>query len=213
MTAHPRRTCPACARRYAGLIAPDCPVCQGLGVLNLGAAALHHYEPAPIARAVELYLEATSRRLRRQLDLGQHRQALEAAVDELRLAGVLTSTADAAGTPARAPIPQDAASARVAELDAYRATRDLGATPDTATLEGLRAQPQPLDRRSRPIDGRPPQTSANGHPSALATIADPLDPLGPDTGALTIQRHAHDHRARVIAAATPTAATRRSNRP
>ena len=212
MSAAPRRTCPACSRRYAGLIAPDCPICQGLGVLTLGAAALHHFEPAAVGRAVELYLEAKARQSRQELPLGQHRQALESHVDELRVAGVLASTADAGGHPARSPVPPDASSARVAELDAYRATRQLGATPDTAVLNALTSPDLPLDR-ARPRDGRPPQASATGNPSALAAIADPIDPLGPDTGALTIQRHAHDHRARVIAAATPTAATRRSNRP
>lgn len=212
MTAAPRRTCPACSRRYAGLIAPDCPVCQGLGVLTLGAAALHHYEPAAVARAVELYLEAKARQTRHELPLGQHRQALEASVDELRVAGVLASTADAAGRPARDPVPQDAASARVAELDAYRATKALGARPDTAVLNALAAPELPLEL-ARPRDGRPPQASATGHPSALATIADPIDPLGPDSGELALERDSRTHRARVIAASVPAAATRRRSRP
>jgi hypothetical protein len=215
LSAAPRRTCPACSRRYAGLIAPDCPICQGLGVLTLGAAALHHFEPAAIARAIELYLEAKARQSRHELPLGSHRQALEAHVDELRVAGVLATTADGAGHPARNPVPPDASSARVAELDAYRATRSLGATPDTAVLNALNAlnAPElPLDR-ARPRDGRPPQASATGHPSAIATIADPIDPLGPNTGEIAIQRDAHTHRARVIAASIPAAATRRRNRP
>ena len=212
MTAAPRRVCPACQRRYAGLIAPDCPICQGLGVLTLGAAALHHYEPPAVARSVELYLEAKARQSRTELPLGQHRQALEASVDELRVAGVLASTADATGHPARNPVPPDASSARVAELDAYRATKALGASPDPAVLNALNAPELPLEY-ARPRDGRPPQASANGHPSAIATIADPIDPLGPNTGELDLDRAAHTHRARVIAASVPTAATRRRSRP
>lgn len=212
MSAAPRRTCPACSRRYAGLIAPDCPVCQGLGVLTLGAAALHHFEPAAVARAVELYLEAKARQSRQELPLGQHRQALEAHVDELRVAGVLATIGDTAGHPARTPVPQDASSARVAELDAYRATKALGARPDTAVLNALAAPELPLEL-ARPRDGRPPQASATGHPSAIATIADPIDPLGPDSGELELTRDARTHRARVIAASVPTAATRRRSRP
>ena len=207
--APPRRTCPACARRYAGLVAPDCPVCRGLGVLSLGAPALHTYNPAPVARAVELYLEATAQRTRAELPLGQHREALEAAVDELRLAGVLASTADAAGHPAHHPQPVDATSARVAELDAYRAVRSLGETPGPRVVNALRA-PRVADlTEARPRDGRIPTASVTGDRSATATIADPIDPLGPDTAQLTAQRVAHDHRARVIAAATPQAATKR----
>lgn len=212
MSAAPRRTCPACSRRYAGLIAPDCPVCQGLGVLTLGAGALHHFEPAAVARAVELYLEAKARQSRQELPLGQHRQALEAHVDELRVAGVLASTADAGGHPARPTPPVDASSARVAELDAYRATRQLGASPDPAVLNALTAPELPLEL-ARPRDGRPPQASATGHPSAIATIADPIDPLGPNTGDLELERDTRTHRARVIAASVPAAATRRRSRP
>lgn len=212
--AAPRRTCPACQRRYAGLVAPDCVVCQGLGVLTLGAAALHHYDPAPIARAIELYLETNARRTRTELPLGLHRAALEVSVDELRLAGVLATVTDSAGTPAHAPRPQDATAPHVAELDAYRATRNLGQHPDTATLEALRPDTQPIPlHRARPRDGRPPQASATGHPSALATIADPIDALGPDTATLELDLFTSNHRARVIAAAVPQAATRRRHRP
>lgn len=209
MTAHPRRTCPACARRYAGLVDPDCPVCQGLGVLNLGAAALHNFDPAPVARAVELYIETRAQRVRQELPLGQHRDALEAAVDELRLAGVLSSTADASGRPAHARQPVDSASARVAELDAYRAARTLGTPVSTRVTRSLDAPLIPLEA-ARPRDGRPPQASATGHRSATATIADPIDPIGPDSGELELALRTATHSARVIAAAVPLAALKRS---
>lgn len=205
----PRRTCPACSRRYAGLVTPDCPVCQGLGVLNLGAAALHHYDPAPIARAVELYLETQARRTRHELPLGQHRDTLATAVDELRLAGVLAHPSDGTGTPARTTPPADAASTRVAELDAYRVARALGTPVNTTVVAALAEGPVDLVGL-RPRDGHPPTGSANGHRSALATIADPIDPLGPDTAELRATRYAHDHAGHVIAAATPHAARRRA---
>lgn len=208
----PRRLCPACSRRYAQLVAPDCPVCQGLGVLNLGAAALAHYAAAPIARAVELYLEAHARTARTMLPLGQHRHTLEAAVDELRLAGVLASSHDT-GPPARDPVPTDAASARVAELDSYRVARALGTPVTTITLATLAAPPVDDLADVRPRDGRPPTGSLAGHRSALATIADPIDPLGDDTATIHADRYADTHRANVIAAAVPTAANRRRARP
>lgn len=206
--APPRRTCPACARRYAGLVATDCVICTGLGVLSLGAAALAHYEPAAVSRAVELYLEARAQRTQQELPLGQRPAALEAAVDELRIAGVLASTADAAGTPAHTRH-VDGTAARVAELDAYRATRDLGETPGPRVVNALRA-PRVADlTEARPRDGRIPTASITGDRSATATIADPIDPLGPDTDTILNDRHRNQHRARVIAAAVPTTVKRR----
>lgn len=202
----PRRTCPACARRYAALVSPDCPICHGIGVLNLGPAALHHHAPAPVSRAIELYLEATARRTRHELPLGQHTDALAAAVDDLRLAGIIATPSDGTGTPARTPIPTDATSARVAELDAYRVAKALGTPVTTPTVNALAAPPVPDLAQVRPRNGHPPQGSANGHRSALATIADPLDPLGPDTATVHADRYADTHTARVLAAATPHAA-------
>lgn len=210
MTAVPRRTCPACSRRYAGLVAHDCPICQGLGTLALGAAALAHYDTAAIARAIELYLEAHAQAIRDQLPLGTRRQALEAAVDNLRAAGVLHSTADT-GTPARTPAPPDAASAMVTELEAYRVARDLGTPVTTRVTTALTAPPIPL-HQARPRNGAIPTASATGLRSATATIADPIDPLGPDTTELTLEVATNNHRARVIATAVPNAAARRRNR-
>lgn len=212
--AAPRRVCPACQRRYAGLIAPDCIICQGAGVLTLGAAALHHYDPAPIARAIELYLETHAHDARQTLPLGNHPAHLEAAVDNLRAAGVLASTADATGTPARTTrAPHDANSHTVTDHTAHQATIHLtGTHPHPTAPHTLNAPPIPL-HTARPRDGRIPQASATGHPSPLATITNPIDPLGPDTTTLDNQHAATNHRARVIAQAIPTAATRRSNRP
>jgi hypothetical protein len=208
----PRRICPACSRRYAQLVDADCPICKGLGVLNLGAAALHHYDPAPVARAIEFYLESKARRTRAELPLGQHRDTLAEAVDELRLAGVL-SDGTGIGPPARTPPPRDASSARIAELDSYRVARALGTPVSTPVVAALAAPPVDDLATLRPRNGHAPTGSLNGHRSALATIADPIDPLGPDTATIAADRYADGHRARVIAAAVPTAATRRSTRP
>lgn len=209
-TTPPRRTCPACARRYAGLIAADCPVCSGLGVLTLGAAALHHHEAPAVARAVELYLEHHAGRTADTLPLGQHRPALRAAVDELRVAGVLASSADATGE--RAHQPRTVVSPpRVVELDAHRLAKQLGAATTITLLEALKAGPGPL-ARARPSYLADPATwtSANGHRAHLSRVADPVDPLGPDGQELEHTRGAHTHAATVIAAAVPTVVRRRT---
>ena len=84
------RTCPACQRRYAGLIDPECVICGGRGVLGLGAAALHKQEPPAVARAIEVYLEAAARAAQQHLPIGdERREALAAAVDELRHGGLI----------------------------------------------------------------------------------------------------------------------------
>jgi hypothetical protein len=208
----PRRTCPACARRYAQLVAPDCPVCQGLGVLNLGPAATAHHTPAAVSRAVELYLEDTSRRTREELPLGQHRDALELAVDDLRLAGVLASPHDPAGPAEHPPAPRDRDAVRATELDAYRVARTVLATPvSVAAVTALAAPPVDQLEQLRPRDGRPPSGSAAGSRSALATIADPIDPLGEDTAVIEATRYADSHAARVLSAATPHAARRKAH--
>lgn len=208
----PRRLCPACARRYAGLVAHDCPVCAGRGVLTLGAAALHHYDTPAVARAVDLFLEHAAQQATHHLPLSDRRSALEAATDDLRVAGVLSSTADASGTPARAPGPTDTASARVTELNAHRLTRDLGRPPTPRVAAALTSRPDPALTDARPRDGRPPQASAQGHRAALATIADPIDPLGPDVAVLVSTRRNTDHTATVIATAVPKAARDRRKR-
>lgn len=214
MPAIPRRLCPACQRRYAGLVAHDCPVCAGTGVLALGAAALHHYDTAAVARAVDLYLEHAAQEATTRLPLGDRRQFLEAAVDELRTAGVLASTADAAGRPARTPSPGDAGSVRVAELEAHRVTRALGRPPTPRVAAALAARPDPAlpgvtARRNR---GEVPHVSSTGHPAAVPTIADPIDPLGDDVAVLVSRRRNTDHLATVIATAVPKAARDRRRR-
>lgn len=209
--AAPRRLCPACVRRYAGLVAVDCPVCHGLGVLTLGAGALHHYPTAAVARAVDLFLEHAAQEAAAGLPLGDRRAFLEAATDELRVAGVLSSTADGSGHPARTPAPADAAAARVTELDAHRLARDLGRPPTPRVAAAIAARPDPTlpGVRVARTRGDVPAVSATGHPSALATICDPIDVLGPDVALLQSDRRNTDHTAAILAEATSEAAHRR----
>jgi len=208
VTTFPRRTCPACSRRYGGLVDGTCPLCDGLGVLILGAAALTT-QPAPvIARAVELYLEAHAHRYTSELPPGDARQqALEAARDDLRHTGVLSGPADVTRPPGHVDTPPDPASPTVAEHRAHTYTRTaLRAPLQPRHLTALAAPPGDV------VDVKPrtglPVGSANGHRSALATIADPIDPLGPDAVTLDNARHIRDRYARVIVKAVERALTR-----
>lgn len=200
-----RRTCPACARRFAGLVDPDCPVCDGIGVLSLGAAALANATPPAVARAVELYLEACARRARRTMPLARLREALEASVDELRTAGVLAHNLEA-GHPAHRRAADQARD--VDELDALRIARgrltairlagvevtdvDRAALAPTATTT--------LDN-ARPTVGAVPVLSRAGHRSQLARAADPIHPLD-NVVDLDLAHRSDAHRARVLAGAT-----------
>lgn len=209
MSLAPRRTCPACSRRYAGLVADECPVCQGLGVLALGAAALHHYEAPAVARAAELYLEHAAQEATRTLTLGDRRQALEAATDELRVAGVLAGPMD---TYTRAPVhvSADVEATDTLERRAVDQARQLGRQPTRLVVAALAAKPVPDLAPHRPRNGNVPTASLNGHLAAVAVIADPIDPIGPDVAQLEERQRVDNYRARVIAAAVPQAAKLRA---
>ncbi|WP_141658821.1 hypothetical protein [Carbonactinospora thermoautotrophica] len=207
-----RRCCPACVRRYAALVAPDCPVCKGVGVLGLGAAALHHYEPAVVARAVEFYLEAKAREAAEQLPLGApRREALAAATDELRYAGVIADPL-VSGDPARhrADAPEGTAR-RVTDAEAARLAYLTGATPSPVDQANLDRPPILYGPDDRPLARSLPVVSAAGSPTFLARAADPADPLG-DTRAAVYERRARDWRANVVAAAVDRVRSIRTRR-
>lgn len=207
-----RRTCPACSRRYAGLVEHDCPVCSGVGVMALGAAALHRHPAAAVSRSVELYLEGAARKAATALPYADRRGALELAVDELRTAGVLAGPAEhGTGQPAHAPAPRDAQARTVVELDAHALTGTLGVPVSTAVLAALAAPTIPLDeaRTPRSVEAH---ASAGGSRAALALAADPIDPLGPDLATLELERRTAEHAGRVLALATDDLAARRRRR-
>lgn len=191
---HARRVCPACARRYGGLIAPDCRVCQGTGILGLGAAALAQHSAPAVARSVELYLELRAQ-ASTHLPTAQRPDVLEAAVLELRSAGVLSHSLETA-----APATVTPSTPQAAEVSAYRTVHDLTGQPlPTAVPAALAAPPIPL-AHARP-DRINAHASANGHPAHLHRLA---DPLSLDTEPLTAaaQHHTDQHTARVLAHAT-----------
>jgi hypothetical protein len=208
-----RRVCPVCSRRYAGLIAEDCPVCAGVGSIGLGAPALASAEPAAVARAVELYLEGKARQARSQLPHVAHRAAVEAAMLELRSAGVVTSAVDyAAPAKSRRKHPEGPVADSVAEARAARMTVVLGAPLDSESVGALSpTNVMPLEEARTRLDPFP-RASANGHLSVLVASCDPVDPLGPDCSTLAVQRDARDHRGEVLARATDEVAAQRARR-
>lgn len=203
-----RRTCPACARRYGGLIDGDCPVCAGVGSLSLGPPALASNEPSAIARAVEIYLESAGLSALR-LDAPERRERIEAAVRELQIAGVLAMSGDTAYYPREWPSGPIAES--VAEIRAIRLTRALGIIVTPTVLSGLAAgNVIPLSAARRRGDPWP-RASANGSRSALLRVCDAIDPLGDNVAALQIRRDSAEIRAQILAEAAPLAARHRKN--
>lgn len=77
-----RFVCPCCARRYSGIVDPQCRVCHGLGLL-----AAQGEDPAAAARAVTMHLEPVWR------DHEQFRRRRRAMQD----AGLLVQVAGARG--------------------------------------------------------------------------------------------------------------------
>jgi len=172
----PTRTCPACARREGGVIAADCPICSGAGILHLGASALVHHSPQVVALAAEYHLEASAR-IALAGDPSAHgvhtaRAALSEAVIDLVSSGVLALRQHVtSGYPQRPPMPTMNAAAMV----------PLYATGDAARLS---APPVVFEADERPMGyGGIPGFSAAGYLAYLSRASDPLDALGPSTNA------------------------------
>lgn len=201
-----RRTCPACAMRYAGLVDPGCPVCEGVGVLGLHPVALAPVglkptDAAVVARAVELYLEAAAREAAGQLPLGDPRtEALAEAADRLRKARIVGPPL---GVPDRdmAWIPLDPET-RAVDAEAQKTAHLMGQPNKPQDVANLDADPVLYSPEDRPRAlGLLPERSQNGYQSQLAKAADPVDALGPDTLTLAFERQNRDHGAQVIASA------------
>jgi hypothetical protein len=175
------RCCPACARRAGGLVPPECPVCGGLGVLELGRAALARYGPQVTARAVEISLESAARFALADagMTVESCRKALIAGVARLRAAGVLAG--DTVGLRPLVPAQWEPVDESV-----------------TRTLDAPALQWAVDDR---PVAAAAVGFSAAGYISRLARAADPLDLMGPSTTQTATSRQAVDRAATQLAAA------------
>lgn len=89
--------CPGCALRLGGLVAADCPVCDGTGVIALGRPALYYDPPEIVATAVVVALTAGVDHAHRTTSrLDTHRAAIPKTLARLRDLGVIDT--DPGGT-------------------------------------------------------------------------------------------------------------------
>ncbi|WNO25881.1 hypothetical protein SEA_ALTADENA_59 [Arthrobacter phage Altadena] len=189
------RLCPACLARKARLVAPDCPVCAGAGVLRLGPAALRIHAPEVVSRASAIVLEAVSRRAEEIAAPGDDLvPAVRAAVGVLVEAGILAGPeggllppSPGAGTTASpATLAASASPVPVLPIDwvLTEAPAYYYAGTDRPGARGL------------------PVLSDDGHPSHLARITSPAEP-GASTAEAVAGRAATARHAATLAAAAP----------
>lgn len=190
------RVCPACQRRWSGLVDPDCPVCSGSGRLLLGAASLARHGAEVTSRAVEYALEAAARMSLASpiLDVEGGRRALTDTVAQLRASGVL---AREGGTgPARG---------RVQTTKAVHAAA-ARQTPGYASGDAARLDTPALDWApdDRPMSGGgQPGFSLAFHLCSLSRVADRFDPMATSVRDLTSGRYVSGKVAERVARTLP----------
>lgn len=97
---------PGCAHRIARVVALDCPVCAGAGLLQLHPAALELFDAESAAQAVALTREAIARRIDEPTSLLNARADLLA--DEVsELAAPLEATGRSTGPKAKGMLRDD----------------------------------------------------------------------------------------------------------
>lgn len=165
-----RQLCPACSYRENHLIDTDCIVCDGIGILYLGDAALTCYPAEIVAQAVTITLEAAARLGDTAGTLSDDRQAkLREALTRLRTAGIL----DAETTTLSRAMASKTGTGRPAVALASEIIQD-----PIIGLDELLPQAQRFhyDEQDKPGRRGTPLLSADGHPSHLARVCDPRDP-------------------------------------
>jgi len=196
--------CPVCKHREHGLISPDCPICDGSGVVPLGAAATHYYEPATVAAAITYSLDAKARELDQSTTLDDDR--ITPLIEHLHLlhdAGLIGNRATGLGRPMRGH-------AGPVEL-----AHAAGQTPidgiDIILTQAASFQYDPTDRPL--VRGMPPLSHA-GHPSALARLCDPYDLFTDNRERHQREKDREFHIAQLVGSAQEAAAEYRAkNRP
>lgn len=206
-----RRLCPSCVNRRSHLVAPECAVCEGIGCLLLGEGALALYTPEVVSQAVLLGLEAKARVADMALTLSDDRAAaVRDGIKMLTTAGLL------------APISTAPTLVKTAPLTKRRRKRDaigqfaLEHDPAELAARSVQIELFPLDQvlagadcfeyreDERPNARGLPVLSANGHPSHLARVTDPMEP-GQNTLVDALWRKSEDRSAQALAQAAPEA--------
>ncbi|QGZ17100.1 hypothetical protein HYQ19_gp001 [Arthrobacter phage DrYang] len=215
-----RRVCPACSRRTAELVDPDCTVCRGAGFLTLHPAALTIYEPAVVAEAVGLALESSARHIETVTTLSDNRRTMLAvSVSDLVTARIIEEPGTAPVEPPAAPAPPPTGRRRrrkhesanqlsfgTPEILAEGATQKPAKPYDGAVLA---APAHHYDKDDRPLMRGLPVLSAAGHPSHLARIEDPQDAYA-STSEDYAARSRRTRQATIVVAAVPHAVAERN---
>lgn len=186
-----KRVCPACSRRTAELVDPDCVICLGDGFLTLHPAALSIYEPAVVSEAVAVALEGMARAVESGTTLSDDRRvALGDRARQLAQARIIQVPGMAPASPR--PVPGDAPAPgkaprrkrrhniaagqlSLSESPALLVEALTGAPPAPYDAPVLNAPAHTYDATDRPLMRGLPVLSAAGHPSHLARIEDPQD--------------------------------------
>ena len=192
------RCCPACSNRHAQLISSNCPVCGGFGTVTLGAAALSLHEPATVALAVEISIEAVARQVDTTMTLTDDRQApVRAAMTMLTDAGII----DHAGTRKTSHRPRHL---RLVTDDSIAVEAAAEYVPTVTARDAILtlAPAYEYAEHERPNARGLPVMSAAGHPSHTARIADPMTP-GNNTAETNRQRRQQTRAAGILVEAAP----------
>lgn len=202
------RVCPACARRTSELIEPNCPVCEGTGVVELHPAAIQAYGAPAASEAVLVALEASARMLDTPGCANVHKVSeLRARVRTLAAGRlIITWTGLEVKGPASsaAELPENPTPDDIAAFHG----RDLPEAFDHVVALGLGYE---YPANARPNSRGTPVLSASGHPSSLARVVDPADELG-DTGALIRDRRTRAFQANALVQAVDDNTRRTSER-
>lgn len=205
------RICPACSKRHGELVAQNCPVCAGTGVVILGAAALSLHEPAVVSQAVALAIEAEARQIEAETTLTHDRVgSLKAKLSLLVNSGLVSDRTSPRQKKTRhLHVVPDLPSTDASPAVVARTFAETAVEPIDETL--TKAAPYIYQMGERPNVRGLPSLSAAGYPSSTARIVDPM-PVGTDTGAFALQRAAQARAARVLVEAAPIAADIKARR-
>lgn len=192
------RCCPACSKRHAQLVSSNCPVCGGYGTVTLGAAALSLHEPATVALAVEISIEAVARQVDQSMTLSDDRSGpIRDAITLLTDAGVI----EHAGTRRTT---HKVRHLRLVTDDTVAVDAAAEFVPTVRPVDAILALAPAYEYadHERPNARGLPVMSAAGHPSHTARITDPMTP-GNDTAATARQRRQQARSAAILVEAAP----------
>lgn len=85
------RSCPSCSRRFAAVVDPQCLICDGSGLLVLGAGAVELHGAEATSLAIEAILEKSARHslAEAHTPFATSRARLAALMPEMRRVGLL----------------------------------------------------------------------------------------------------------------------------